>query len=466
MSTHTSYENNGIVFDFISYNAKENEIILIGPYFQSITLPANPSPGSYIILKRVLISFSQHFPSIGIFRNGNKINGLENDYLLYTLNDIYLFYVNSTIGWITDYISNAVKIENNKLTKFDGIVPVAGLASDGSAWTCGNNTYGQLGNNTRTDSSKPVSVVGGFSFSNIFCGGTYFIGINGANGSAWAWGSNTNGSLGTYNTTSYSSPASVVGGFSFTKIANFNNCSVGINGANGSAWAWGENTYGQLGDNSRTNRSSPVSVVGGFSFKDIACGDYFSVGINGADGSAWAWGYGYYGRIGNNTVNSYSSPVSVVGGFSFSKIYCSFENTIGIRGSDGSAWAWGAGSSGRNGDSSITNRSSPISVMGGFSFSQLSGGSNHWLGINGANGSAWAWGENTYGQLGINSNNNKRSPNSVKIGYSFSEIAATNGASFFVRGSDNFNFCCGANLYGELGLNTLTSYNYVVMRIS
>jgi alpha-tubulin suppressor-like RCC1 family protein len=81
----------------------------------------------------------------------------------------------------------------------------------------------------------------------------------------------------------------------------------------GSAFSWGNNDLGSLGNNSTLNQSSPVSVVGGFTdWTQVSAGGGFSLGVR-ANGTAWAWGYNAQGRLGDNSITNRSSPVSVVG---------------------------------------------------------------------------------------------------------------------------------------------------------
>jgi alpha-tubulin suppressor-like RCC1 family protein len=109
---------------------------------------------------------------------------------------------------------------------------------------------------------------------------------------------------------------SVVGGFTdWTKISAGLNHTAAIR-SNGTAWTWGNNSNGQLGTNNTSNRSSPVSVVGGFTdWTQINAGRYHSVAIR-TNGTAWAWGRNFpAGQLGTTNTSSRSSPVSVVGGF-------------------------------------------------------------------------------------------------------------------------------------------------------
>ena len=152
--------------------------------------------------------------------------------------------------------------------------------------------------------------------------------------------------------------------FYFSHLYVSSYCNYGIRGSDGTAWAWGGNESGNLGDGSTIDRSSPVSVLGGISFAQLYIG-YDIYGIRGSDGTAWAWGYNSdYGVLGDGSTIDRSSPVSVLGGISFTQLYIGYNNNIyGIRGSDGTAWAWGDGSQGYLGIGDMINYSSPVLVI-------------------------------------------------------------------------------------------------------
>jgi len=194
------------------------------------------------------------------------------------------------------------------------------LKADGTAWCWG---YGSgMGDNTVTGKSSPVLVVGSHAFVEISAGGLKTLGRK-ADGSVWGWGDNSNAGLGDNTKTDRSSPVAVVGNHVFQKISSANLFSAGLK-SDGTLWTWGDNANGQLGDNTKTSKSSPVAVVGSHEFTMMtAAGNYYDKNVGAcfglkSDGTAWSWGASFQGFLGDNTTTDKSSPVAVVGSHVFS----------------------------------------------------------------------------------------------------------------------------------------------------
>jgi alpha-tubulin suppressor-like RCC1 family protein len=175
---------------------------------------------------------------------------------------------------------------------------------------------------------------------------------------------------------------SVIGGFTdWSQVAAGFTHSLAIR-TNGTAWAWGNGGSGRLGNTSCDARSSPVSVAGGFTdWCQVSGGDQQSIGIR-TTGTAWAWGGNFCGILGNNGTNDQISPVQVVGGFTdWCQAAAGGNQSLGLR-TNGTIWAWGFNSVGMLGNNSTAARSSPVSVVGGFTdWCQISAGSSHSLGL-------------------------------------------------------------------------------------
>jgi alpha-tubulin suppressor-like RCC1 family protein len=321
--------------------------------------------------------------------------------------------------------------------------------STGSAWvpisqtfqntlfSWGYNTNGAVGDETTIFRCSPVSVVGGFTnWCQIDAGGAFALGVR-TNCTLWSWGSGAQGRLGNGTTINRSSPGLVEGGFTdwCQATAGFAH-SVAVR-TNGTTWAWGGNLYGALGDGTLISRSSPVSVVGGFTdWCQVSAGTGFSLGLR-SNCTIWAWGSNGSGRLGDGTVTCQSSPVSVVGGFTdWCQVSAGSAHGIGLR-TNGSLWAWGSNGSGRLGDNTTTNRSSPVSVVGGFTdWCQVSAGTAHSSALK-CDGTAWGWGYNLYGAVGdgtLGFGEAKSSPVSVVGGFTdWCQVSAGCDRSFAIR---------------------------------
>ena len=235
---------------------------------------------------------------------------------------------------------------NISVTNGNGSITIAyapPIVYNNSAWAWGMGGSGARGDNATGCTSSPGSVVGGFTdWCQIAVGGFGGAGTGHGhavrtNGTLWSWGYWGRGVLGDDGTygAHRSSPVSVTGGFTdwCQVAANSFNTQVAVAvRQNGTAWAWGCNNCGQIGDNTTVDKSSPVSVIGGFTnWCQVSGGYRFSVGVR-TNGIAWAWGRNDAGQLGTNNTTSTSSPVSVVGGFTdWCQVAAGFGISAGIR---------------------------------------------------------------------------------------------------------------------------------------
>jgi alpha-tubulin suppressor-like RCC1 family protein len=262
-----------------------------------------------------------------------------------------------------------------------GIYHTAAIKTDGTLWTWGQNTYGQLGDNTTTHKSSPVqTVAGGTNWKQVACG-NHTAAIK-TDGTLWTWGRDNYGQLGDNTTANKSSPVqTVAGGTNWKQVSSGTNHTAAIK-TDGTLWTWGRDNYGQLGNNTTANKSSPVqTVAGGTNWKQVA-GDATHTAAIKTDGTLWMWGYNLYGQLGNNTITSKSSPVqTVAGGTNWKQISCGYHHTIAIK-TDGTLWTWGYDNYGQLGNNTITSKSSPVqTVAGGTNWKQVAGGGYHTIAI-------------------------------------------------------------------------------------
>jgi hypothetical protein len=340
---------------------------------------------------------------------------------------------------------------------------LSALKADGTIWVGGYNGYGELGNNTVSNTSSIATVLGNHSF--VLNGGGYFCSFAiKANGDVWAWGSNLYGQYGNNTTTSVLSPILVISGsnHSFTKLGGTTRNTGGLK-SNGEIWTWGSNTWPYiLGDNTTTNRLTPVQVVGGHSFIDVHMGVPGGHGLK-SNGEIWGWGasdFTSFGWVGDGTFARRLSPVLVIGNHSFVKLggaATTGASTGGLK-SDGSLWMWGRNEQGGLGNNSITHKTSPTLVVGNHSFIDFSTGILHGMGLK-SDGTVWTWGHNLYGQLGDNTGTNKSSPVLVAGNHSFIKMTSGYYNSYAMK-SDGSIWAWGLGSNGaNLNNTNLTNYS-------
>jgi alpha-tubulin suppressor-like RCC1 family protein len=334
----------------------------------------------------------------------------------------------------------------------------AAIDKNGRAWCWGDNSIGQLGDNSLVTKTTPVSLLGAVkTFCAISAGEAHTLAID-KNGRAWGWGSGANGRIGDNSFTSRLTPVSVLGSVkTFCAIDAGAGFSVAID-KNGRVWAWGDNSNGQLGNNSRAIcKITPVSIAGVVkTFCEISGGVTHTIAID-KNGRAWGWGQGASGQLGNNGGSQQNTPISVLGAVkTFCRISAGNSYSVAIN-KNGRAWAWGVNGFGQLGDNSSTGKFTPVSVLGAVkTFCAISAGDAHTLAID-KNGRAWGWGRNTAGRIGDNSIVNRLTPVSVQGNVkTFCKISAGGSFSFAIDKNGRA-WAWAINNQGQLGDGTLIS---------
>ena len=133
-----------------------------------------------------------------------------------------------------------------------------------------------------------------------------------------------------------------------------------IRKSDGTVWAWGSNNKSQLGDGTTTNSSTPVQSAPGVltGITAVAAGNEHSLALK-SDGTVWAWGSNSNGQLGDNSTTDHAVPVQVSGLTNVTAIAAGVNFSLALK-SDGTVWAWGYNGSGQLGDSSTTDRWTPV----------------------------------------------------------------------------------------------------------
>ena len=426
-------------------------------------------------------------------------------------------------------------------------VPVLGgltfrTISAGWNHTCGVATSG-MAYCWGGDSTKPTAVAGGLTFKLLSAGNAYTCGVT-TDRQAYCWGSTLDGKLGdgTQGLLNQPSPVPVAGGLTFQSVAASWQHTCGVT-TGGAAHCWGSNMFGAIGNGSSDRKSytRPVPVAGGLTFQSVSVGAYYTCGIT-TTGSAYCWGPNRHGKLGNGSANDSTVPVLVAGGLKFRTISAHWDHVCGVTAS-GVVYCWGANPLGQLGTSAkidfcadgprrspcsrapvpvaaalvgastgqplptslvskpapfvvvssggthtcgITEQrtaycwgsnrgsqlgsdltpencdlggqktpcsTSPVRVSGGLTFRSISAGWSHTCGLT-TGGQAYCWGSNSDGQLGNGfSRTISTKPGSVAGALAFKELSAGHEHTCAVT-TEGKAYCWGGNVSGQLGNGT------------
>ena len=282
----------------------------------------------------------------------------------------------------------------------------AAVKTDGTLWTCGYNGYGQLGNGTNSLSvfvSTPIQVGALSNWKQVACGRFSTSAVK-TDGTLWTWGYNSSGQLGDGTVVPKSSP------IQFGSLTNWKYVANGIYHTaaiktDGTLWTCGYNRSvfggpgGELGDGTIVDKSSPVQVGSLTTWKQVACGFSFTAAIK-TDGTLWTWGNNSYGNLGDGTVVPKSTPIQVGSLTNWKQVACGYFHTMAIK-TDGTLWGCGYNLTGRLGIGNTTSMSSPVQIGALTNWKSVSCGYGHTTAIK-TDGTLWSFGKNSYGELGYN----------------------------------------------------------------
>jgi alpha-tubulin suppressor-like RCC1 family protein len=273
-----------------------------------------------------------------------------------------------------------------------------------------------------------------------------------SDGTLWAWGKNSGGQLGDGTTTRRTSPVQVGSATTWTKVAAGENHSVGLR-SNGTLWAWGSNFSGQLGDGTTTTRTSPVQIGTATTWTQVVAGSFHTVAIR-SDGTLWAWGSNADGQLGDGTTTHRTSPVQIGSATTWAKVAAGIGHTVALR-TNGTVWAWGDNADGQLGDGTTTPRTTPVQIGSATNWVHVSAGESQTVALK-SDGTLWAWGNNFYGQLGDGTTTNRTSPVQIGSATNWASAATGLGHSAGVR-TDGTLWTWGLNFNGQLGDGTTTN---------
>lgn len=323
--------------------------------------------------------------------------------------------------------------------------------ADGYVWCWGDNSFGQLGNGTFTNSKVPVRIEGFRGVIKVVTGSTHACALR-YNGKVWCWGSfRPDGS-------SIASPTKVAK----LKAARDLTAGGGHTCAlkpNGTVWCWGDNAYGQIGNGTLVDAVTPKKVSGLKSVRAISAGTYHTCAVTwatspGTASKAWCWGENGNGQLGDFTSVDRKTPVMVTGmpasgsgtslvGISVGDVHsCAYDLTF--------MYCWGTNSQGQLGYPGNSYLAKQVVGIGGVH--SIDVGALHSCSVD-WDGTVECWGSNTQGQLADSSTVNKSVPTVATLSARAKAVSAGNKHTCVLTFSGTV-YCAGWNASGQIGNNS------------
>jgi alpha-tubulin suppressor-like RCC1 family protein len=413
------------------------------------------------------------------FANGvSTVSGSSNGVMrLYKLETAHLVVTDGT--YTSASLSIVVSNVTASMVSAGGFHTCALVAGTVECW--GDNESGELGNNTTTNSSSPVMVkgVGGTGtlsgVTQISAGKYHTCAL--VSGSVYCWGENDYGELGNNSTTDSWTPVQVrlnattyLTGVTQVSASGKFTCALL---STGTVRCWGHNQYGQLGNGNTNDSSIAVQVSGITNAIQVTNGANQACALL-SDNTVKCWGYNNDGQLGDGSTTNRSTPVQVVGASGsgsltgVSVVSGGRLHTCALL-SGGTVYCWGDNGNGELGDGTTTNRSLPVRVGSITNASTISAGEYHSCAVL-SDGTAQCWGASAYGQVGDGTTADTSTPVTV-IGPggwgSLTGIAAISAGGADINETDDYEHTCaltsdgtvvcwGQNNYGQLGNGTTT----------
>ena len=325
------------------------------------------------------------------------------------------------------------------------------------------------GSITGTGSSSPITVTGltdgtAYTFTVTATNATGTSPSSSASNSVvpatpadlYAWGYGPQGELGISSSPeTTNSPVQVGALTQWVQVSGGANHGAGVTDS-GKLYAWGYNADGQLGQNNTLDTNSPVQVGALTNWKMVGLNDTSSTLAVKTDGTLWAWGNNSGGQLGlgnAGTVTRRSSPVQVGSLSNWASVEASANFSTAIK-TDGTLWAWGSNTYGQLGQRNKVYTSSPVQVSSFTGWTAASVGENgHLVAIR--LGRLYSIGNNGSGQLGLGDRLARSSP--TQVGALTSWTTCTAGSNQSAAVSSGRLFTYGYNLYGQLGISVAGS---------
>ena len=333
-----------------------------------------------------------------------------------------------------------------------------GIRADSSLWCWGWNAFHQLGDGTRTTRLRPERIGTSAGWAEVSAGQDSTCAVK-VDGSLWCWGNNDAGQLGTGDQHDAKMPRRVGTAKDWSRVSVGGDARISFACAtksDGTAWCWGDDSYGQLGDGTPGDRTLiPTEVSANAGWSTVSAGGEHTCGLS-ADGSAWCWGHGSHGELGDGELgpgHNVALPTRVVGSQIWASIVPGADFTCGVT-DVGSLWCWGSNDRGRLGigDLGVGRVAEPRRLGTASDWSAASAGSIHGCATK-LDGTAWCWGWGALGQLGDRAWTDAPAPVRVQHSSTWTAVDLGEGHSCGIAAHRAL-WCWGEGGFGAVGDGT------------
>jgi len=334
-----------------------------------------------------------------------------------------------------------------------GLDHTVAIKDDGTLWAWGNNSDGQLGNGSNTNSSIPVQIGTGNNWEVVTAGNKFTLAIKTDN-TLWSWGDNSSGQLGIGSTNDVNVPTQVPGNNWVNVVAGITKHVIGLK-TDDDVSLWGDNTFGQIGTGDPfPYYTSPIEIATLVGTVEIAAGNGNSFIID--NGELYAIGKNNVGQLGINSTANVNVPNQVGTDTNWKMVAAGNEHTIGIK-TNGTLWVWGSDANGNMGNGAVTTSYDEPDQLGiATDWDTAYAGTGCYA--TKTSGSLWTWGSNMWGGsigvLGAGPASQINTP--VQLLTTVNTLSSRFGHSMAINNND-YLLVAGIGPDGQLGPDTTMS---------
>lgn len=328
---------------------------------------------------------------------------------------------------------------------------VTALKSDGTLWGWGNNNNSELNNTTPYPfiEQTPIQLGTDTNWQKTASGTNNTFAIK-TNGTLWARGANSRGSLGIGTTAIYSPVYLQIGTASWKEISSASGHTVGIQ-TNGTLWAWGRNDYNQVGNNTCcSDVLAPVQISTDTDWAKIDTSIWgFTMALK-TNGTLWGWGKNQ-GAFGDSMTTNLPVPTQLSTDIDWTEISTLSEQILMLK-NNGTLWVFGGGGSGELGlGSGVSTTLAPLQ-LGTDTWKSVAGGFFTSFAVK-TDGTLWAWGRNDEGQLGLGDTTNRNIPTQIGTDSNWTKVICGADHTIAIK-NDGTAYAWGLNYNASTTLGT------------